>query len=257
MKERPIVIREDLCIGCGLCVKDCPAAYIYVEGGKARTYDVGCIGCGHCYAICPQKAVELREYVCAEEPVVSMEAFDSDLLLAAMKSRRSVRQFDSRPVEAEKLRKILEAGRYSPTAGNSQALAFTVLGSRQAEAEAICVGLFRKGKGLGEKLATFLKRMEITDDFFFKRAPTVVVVSAKSGVDAGLASTYMELMAASMGLGVLYSGFFIACTKLSRKLRKLLDLPAGHKAVTCMVIGYPKVRYQRIPPRKDLQSKVL
>ena len=67
----------------------------------------------------------------------------------------------------------------------------------------------------------------------------------------------MELMAESMGLGVLYSGFFRACADVSEELRKLLDLPEGHKVVTCMVIGYPAVKYQRIVPRKALKAKIL
>lgn len=67
----------------------------------------------------------------------------------------------------------------------------------------------------------------------------------------------MELMAESLGLGVLYSGFFCACTRLSRKLRKLIKLPKGKKVVTCMVIGYPAVNYQRIVPRKPLKSRTL
>ena len=85
----------------------------------------------------------------------------------------------------------------------------------------------------------------------------VIVVSARSSVDAALASSYMEIMAESLGLGVLYSGFFIACTRLSRELRTLLSLPKGQKAVTCMVIGYPAVKYQRIVPRKGLKARVL
>ena len=64
-------------------------------------------------------------------------------------------------------------------------------------------------------------------------------------------------MAESLGLGVLYSGFFVMCSRISRKLRKLIRLPKGHKVVTCMVIGYPAVKYQRIVPRKPLQSREL
>ena len=160
-------------------------------------------------------------------------------------------------MEEEKLIKILEAGRYSPTGANAQNIAFTILGSRQDEAERICVKLFRKGKKIISPLVSFLKRVEIPDDFFFKGAPIVIVVSSKSNIDAGLASAYMELMANSLGLGVLYSGFFVICTKLSRKLRKLLQLPEGHKVVSCMVIGYTDIKYQRIVPRKPLQVKTL
>jgi len=132
-----------------------------------------------------------------------------------------------------------------------------ILGSRQKEAEEICVKLFRRGKTLGARFNDFLKRIEITDSFFFKDAPLVIVVSSKSGINAGLASAYMELMAESLGLGVLYSGFFVLCAKLSGKLRSLLALPKGHKVISCIVIGYPAVKYRRIVPRKDLQAKKL
>ncbi len=252
-----IIINEDKCIGCGLCVKDCPNAHIYVENNKAHTYERGCIECGHCFAVCPSHAVSMKDYTCPEEPIVSMTEFDSDKFLAALKSRRSIRQFTNQAVEQDKIDKILEAGSYCPTGANAQNVMYTILGSKQNEAEALCVKLFRKGKKLGSTFADFLKRIEITDDFFFKGAPLVIVVSSKSNIDAGLASSYMELMAENLGLGVLYSGFFVACTKLSKKLKRMLELPDGHKVVSCMVIGYPNVEYHRIAPRKDAQVKEL
>ena len=253
----PVIIQEENCIGCSLCVKDCPGACLYLENGKAHVHDSGCIECGHCYAICPQGAVQLTDYDCKEEPVVPMTELGSDTLLSAMRSRRTIRQFTGQPVEEEKIHKILEAGRYCPTGGNSQQVAYTILGSKQKEAEAICVDLFRNGQKLGAPLIAFLKRIQITDSFFFKGAPLVIVVSGRGEVDPSLASSYMEIMAESLGLGVLYSGFFKACAGLSPKLRKLLDLPKGHKVVTCMVIGYPAVKYQRIVPRKPLQVRKL
>lgn len=102
-----------------------------------------------------------------------------------------------------------------------------------------------------------IKEMKVDKDFFFKGAPLVLVISSKSNINAGLAGSYMEMMAESMGLGVLYSGFFVAYSKLSPKIRKMLELPKGHKVKACMVIGYPNVKYQRIAPRKALQAKWL
>lgn len=253
----PISVNEAKCIGCGLCEKDCPASYIYVEGGKAHVKTGGCLECGHCYAICPEGAVTMTGYDCRDEAVVPMTEVTADNLLDAMRSRRTIRQFTDQPVEPDKLRKILEAGRYSPTGSNAQNVAYTILGSRQAEAEAICVDIFRKRTALPSRLKSFAERIKITDDFFFKGAPLVILVTSGRGVNAGLASAYMEIMAESMGLGVLYSGFFVACTRLSRRLRKLIRLPRGHKVVTCMVIGYPAVKYQRIVPRKALKSTTL
>ena len=255
----PIIIDEEKCVGCSLCVYDCPNACLRLIDGKAQFDKPVCIECGHCYAICPQGAIRMSNYECEDEPAVPMTALDSDKLLSAMRSRRTIRHFTSQAVEGEKLQKILEAGRYSPTGGNFQNVSFTILGSRQAEAEAICVSLFRDAMKLDAGPVAFLKRIDvtITDDFFFKGAPLVIVVSGGDDVNPALASSYMELMAESMGLGVLYSGFFRACADISEELRKLLDLPEGHKVVTCMVIGYPAVKYQRIVPRKALKVKTL
>lgn len=252
-----IKIDHKKCIGCGLCVKDCPSSHLFIENGKAQACKNGCIECGHCFAICPMNAVSMEGYDCTDEPVTSMTEFDSDKFLAAMKSRRSIRQFTSQVIEEEKIQKILEAGHYCPTASNSQDVTFTILGGKQKEAEALCVNLFRKGKKLGSPFARYLRKIDIPDDFFFKGAPEVIVLSSKNSINAGLASSYMELMAYNLGLGVLYSGFFVICTKLSKKLRKLLQLPKGHKVVSCMVIGYPAVYYRRIAPRKELKVRKL
>ncbi len=252
-----ITIKQDACIACGLCAQDCPNGCISLADGTAHASDAGCIECGHCYAVCPEHAIEMNGYDDADEPTVPMTEVDADVLLAAIKSRRSIRRFTTQAVEDEKVRKILEAGRYAPTGANAQDVSFTILGGRQDEAERICVRLFRTGKKIASRFIGYLERIEIGDDFFFKGAPVVIVVSGTGNIDAGLASSYMELMAESLGLGVLYSGFFVACAKFSSKLRRLLNLPKGHKVASCLVIGYPDVRYQRIPPRKELQATTL
>ena len=253
----PVIIDADKCIGCGLCVKDCVSFCLYLEDGKAHSKEKGCIGCGHCYAICPQNAVTLPDYEYEEEKAVSMAEIDSDTLLQAMKSRRTIRHFTDEPVEKEKIDQILEAGRYAPTGGNAQDVQFIILEDKKEEAEKICVDLFRSVKKKGEPFSSYLKGITIDDRFFFKGAPLVIIVTAKSKTNAGLASSYMELMAESLGLGVLYSGFFVVCTRLSRKLKKLLQLEKGQEIVTCMIIGYPAVKYQRIVPRNDAKIKTI
>ena len=251
----PIIINEDKCIGCALCISDCPNACLYLKKQKAHIHETGCIQCGHCYAVCPQGAIRMEGYPGEEEPAVSMTKLPSETLLAAMKSRRTIRRFTAQPVEQEKVRSILEAGRYAPTGANAQDVSYTILGSRQKEAERICVDLFRKGQKAGASFISFLKRVTITDDFFFKGAPLVIVVSGRNKVNASLAAAYMEIMAESLGLGVLYSGFFRVCAKISRKLKNVIKLPKGEEVVTCLIIGYPAVKYRRIVPRKPLKAR--
>ena len=258
MANNPIAVDSSKCVGCGLCVKDCPNGHLFIENGKAKAKADGCIECGHCFAICPQNAVEMNNYDTSDcGDVVPLTDFDSDKLLQAMKSRRSVRHFKDMPVEQEVIDKILEAGRYSPTGANSQGVRYTILGSKQDEIEKECVGLFRKGFRAASPFVRLISNINIDDKFFFKGAPLVIVVSGNSSIDAGLASSYMELMAGSLGLGVFYSGFFVICSKLSPKIRKLLSLDKKEKVFSCLVIGYPDVKYQRIVPRKNLKVKKL
>ena len=245
-----IQIDKEKCIGCGLCESDCPAFHIEINEKKARIRENMCIGCGHCFAICPKAAITIDEYDLSQvEDVVSFESFDSEQFLKAIKSRRTMRQFKDKEIEKDKLDKILEAGRYSPTGANAQDVVFTILGSKQDEAEKICVSLFRFGVGTAQKFSKELSNMVIDDNFFFKKAKTVILVSSKSHINGPLACGYMEMMAATMGIGTLYSGFFETCFALSPKLRRLIKLPKGHQLSACMVLGYPKVKYQRTAPR--------
>ena len=55
--------------------------------------------------------------------------------LKTLKTRRSVRQYDPRPVEREKLEAILEAGTYAPSAMGRQSVTMAVLTKKEDIAE--------------------------------------------------------------------------------------------------------------------------
>ena len=50
-------VRKDLCIACGLCIKNCPQAAISVRTGQAWIDQKRCNRCGICVDICPQGAI--------------------------------------------------------------------------------------------------------------------------------------------------------------------------------------------------------
>jgi heterodisulfide reductase subunit A len=57
------VINEELCTGCGTCIKLCPYNAIQKdERGVATVNDVLCKGCGVCAASCPEKAITMRHF---------------------------------------------------------------------------------------------------------------------------------------------------------------------------------------------------
>lgn len=58
-KSKPFFI-EAKCIGCGYCVRNCPAKIIHLENKKAIVDLNKCISCFCCHEVCPEHAVEVR-----------------------------------------------------------------------------------------------------------------------------------------------------------------------------------------------------
>jgi len=64
------LVDENLCTGCGTCVKICPyGAIVKDERGVARVTEVVCKGCGTCGASCPEKAITMRHFT--DEQVIA------------------------------------------------------------------------------------------------------------------------------------------------------------------------------------------
>ena len=250
MKNHLLQIDQAKCIGCGKCQQDCPENNILLNNNRAVVRTQTCIKCGHCVAICPQAAVTMTGLAQASLSVEQTAVIEPEHLLAALRRRRSIRRFKERDIDPDTLLKIIEAGRWTPSAKNAQDVAYIVLKEELADCEKIAVGLFRNLQGVLKWFSPVARRVAIDDHFFFKKAPVVLVVTAKNKINGALAASNMALMAEAQGLGVLYSGFFAQAAVLSPALRKKLELKRGEKVVTALVIGYPDVHYYRIAPKE-------
>ncbi|MEG0378763.1 MAG: nitroreductase family protein, partial [Eubacterium sp.] len=124
-----IVIDKNKCIGCGACVDDCFPMDIKMKDGTAEAANTTCIKCGHCIAVCPEEAVTLTDYDMSEVKAYDADTFDipSEKLMNFIKFRRSVRHFKDNPIEKEKLEKVIEAGRFTPTGSNKQGVSYIVI----------------------------------------------------------------------------------------------------------------------------------
>jgi len=62
MKRKIIKIDEEKCIGCGVCIPDCPEGALQLIDGKARLVsDLFCDGLGACIKACPTGAMTTEE----------------------------------------------------------------------------------------------------------------------------------------------------------------------------------------------------
>lgn len=62
MKKHQVTVDTKKCVGCGLCIKTCPAHNIEMKQKKARVIAEECVLCGQCTAVCPKEAVSISGY---------------------------------------------------------------------------------------------------------------------------------------------------------------------------------------------------
>ena len=255
-----VSIEKELCVGCGACVSDCPGRAIKIEEGTAEVTRP-CIECGHCVAICPVKAVSIPEFDMEDVEDYEPETFAvaPENFLHAVKFRRSIRNFKAQPMEKEKLERILDAGRYTPTARNTQGCTF-VLVQDQLEAfkELVWEEVPVVAEKLKEQLPVYAKMFggfyrrwkdDHSRDGLFFNTTSFILIASDNLWDAGMAAANMENMAVAEGGGMLYSGYLQRIIAASPKLKEWLGI--GEKPVCCcMLLGYPAVSYERTAPRK-------
>ena len=162
-------------------------------------------------------------------------------VIEAIKARRSVRSYQDKPVEPQKLDQILEAARLAPSANNFQDWKFVVVhdsATRQALVKAC------------------------NDQAFIAQAPVVIAACSTNpnrlmssgqpaaAVDLAIAVDHMTLAAVELGLGTCWIGAFDAPA-----VAKLLDVPDGAVVVHVLPLGYP-AKTSAPRPRKSA-SEVL
>jgi nitroreductase/NAD-dependent dihydropyrimidine dehydrogenase PreA subunit len=264
-----VKIDSEKCTGCSICVNACHSKSLVLHNSKAQTAGECSLLCGHCVAICPQNAVGITEFDMDDVTDIATQGFTSDGLLSFIKSRRSIRRYQARPVERKLVEQMIQAGRYTPTSANRQELSFIVIEKemqafRKLVIERVgaqCHSLLLVTRLLpvkpflhniakrAVKIAEGYKRNPNEKDEMFFDAPIAILIAGDNEFDAGLATMNMELVANANGLGVLYSSFITSGVN-SSKMKEIFGVPKGKKVYMVMLVGYPNIQFKRSAPRK-------
>lgn len=175
--------------------------------------------CGHCVAICPTGAISIPDYDMSDVEEFEKERFGFDIerFLYTIKARRSIRNYEERPVEREKLEKILQAGRYTATGVNRQDCRFIIVQDGiQKLKNMIWDGVENAmnspaitSEAMRAVYRNVIEKRTRGVDFLFRNAPAVIYIAADGPTSACLAAQNMELAAISQGLGILYNGYLL------------------------------------------------
>ena len=159
----------------------------------------------------------------------------------AIQLRRSIRVYQDREVEKEKLNKVLEAARLAPSANNRQEWKFIVV----------------KNKDTRERIAE-----AASSQAFVGQAPVVIVACAtetqsimtcgqlRYTVDVSIAMSFMILQAQELGLGTCWIGAFD-----ESGVKEILDIPDDIRVVAMTPLGYPS-QDPAARPRKEVEQIV-
>ncbi|MGI6220048.1 MAG: nitroreductase family protein [Bacteroidaceae bacterium] len=179
-----------------------------------------------------------------------MEEESNNPFLKLVQRRQSDRAYDpSRPVEADKLRRILEAARLAPSACNAQPWHFTVITDRQ-----VAQRMGRAAASLGMNK-------------FAKDAPVHILITEESAnftsflgskikdkyfplIDIGIAAAHITLCAEAEGLGSCILGWFD-----EKALKALAGIPENKRILLDIVVGYP-AKPKRKKSRKDAKKVI-
>ncbi len=149
-------------------------------------------------------------------------------VLDAIKSRRSIREFEERELPEDAVDALIEAVRWAPSAGNLQSRKFYFVFSRDLKKK-----IARAALGQG----------------FLARAPLTVIACADNRISSrygergvhlysiqDVAASVMSMMLAAheLGLGSVWVGAFN-----ESEMSEILGLPGNLRPIALIPIGYP------------------
>lgn len=162
-------------------------------------------------------------------------------LLKTIKTRRSIRKFENKAVEDQKIKQIIDAARWAPSACNLQHWLFISIKDKATKEQII-----KKGEAQNQIL-----NAPVNIAIFYDKSLSTENHANIQSCSAAIQN--LNLMAHSLGLGTNW----VAGINKPEEIRKILNVPERYQLLAIIMLGYPKKGIKiTTPPRKPL-NKIL
>jgi nitroreductase len=171
--------------------------------------------------------------------------------LGLIETRQSERKYLNKVVEKDKIERILQAGRLSPSACNGQPWKFIVVDDKDKLVE-VASGVSAKTL----KMNTFVDQAPVLiviireKSNLSSRAGALVKSKDYSLIDIGIATASMAYQASAEGLGTCIIGWMD-----EKKVREVLSIPRSKRVELVLSVGYTDNSF-RTKVRKPLKEIV-
>ncbi|WP_309492096.1 nitroreductase family protein [Candidatus Hecatella orcuttiae] len=153
-------------------------------------------------------------------------------VLEAIRTRRSIRSYKKEEVKDEDLNRLLEAGRWAPSAGNVQPWEFIVVKRGEAKAKLAQAALNQRFIAEAPVVIVVCADLQRASWAYGERGETLYCLQ-----DTAAAVQNMLLAAHALGLGTCWVGAFH-----EEAVRRSLDIPPRVRPVALLPIGKPAGR---------------
>lgn len=290
------------CNHCGLCLQACPfdAWEMHDDKVPVMKKDYQCFSCSNCIKACPRDAITLVSpyhvtegffassprdvaYTLPEPPLNAEGAPDQwNEVERNILERRSIRNFKDRPVPESLICRVLEAGRYAPSAANGQPWRFIVISDKNLIAELDSVLITMLGQthdaymddslvqqlipvheaimvpGLWDPRIVVggMKNFSRGPKPPLLRAPVIIIICgdrrAASGpaLNIGICGQNMVLAARSLGLGACWVGW-TGLLNGNAGVKDKLGVVEPWELGPSIALGYPRFKQDGIVARQN------
>ncbi len=180
-------------------------------------------------------------------------------ILDNIHSRRSVREFEQKPILQDVLKEIIDAGNAAPSGMNTQGWRFVVITdpeSRKLLADLALVKYQEWIKSAPTEMQVMRAEIDkLTPDPVYYQSPAIIFVMGTGmarDLDCPMVCQNMMLAARSIGIGSCWV-YFGQLPLGDGRVNKLLDLKEGEKVFGPIILGYPKGGFPPAPSKKPAQ----